>query len=509
MNIIPKPNTSSYIGESEFVHFNCVSINNESDETYDDVLSQLMEDLNAVYGMDQNSQSINLKIQKDRSLQSDHYLLQITSENIEIKVCDRISLLNACATLLQMIEKDEGQILRSEQSAQSKRSEVYKLPCVSIEDYPHASYRGLMIDVARKPHTIETLKKMVLMCFFYKINYLHIHFTDKQSYTLPSRVFPKLPSKNRHFTFGEINELVQLAETRGVTLIPEIDMPGHSRSMIHAMPEVFAVNTKRSYGRVLNAGKEEVYEAIDKLVEELCELFPNSPYIHLGADEAGYDGAEDDPDITQYIAEHDIPNMRELYRHFITRIYEIVKKYGRKLCIWEGFRPEGMTKIPTDIPVYVFECYFNPKKLADMGYTLVNTSWQPIYAVPRKSWPVEDIYKWNMYRWENWATHSAAFENPFQLSPDDPVIGAQMCSWEQKEKDQVTEIRRRIAGLSENVWNREKALQQHRTIKEEQIKGFIHRLSKLDIKLGKLFDYYYPKPNFIERLKLTIIRLFY
>lgn len=503
ISIIPRPNVIKE-EDGEFVFFNAIKYHSKEETETDWIISQFCQDLDAMglgsRALDEEEPNLTLKLEKKGNLREDRHCIQISHKVIKIEFGGKKSLLHAFSSLIQLIEPV---------NLEDAPRNLLKIPVARIEDYPHAPYRGLMIDVARKPHTIDTLKMMVLLCYYYKINYLHVHFTDKQSYTLPSRALPKLPSKKRHFTFQEIKELVDMADKRGVTIVPEIDMPGHSKAMISAMPALFAVNTKKNYKRILNAGKEEVYEAIDKIVSEVCDMFPNSPYIHLGADEASYDGAEDDPDVARYMKEQGIPNTKELYRHFITRIYEIIEQHDRKLCIWEGFRPKGAIEIPKDVPVFIFECYHNPKWLLDAGYDVVNTSWQPIYAVPRKSWPAETIYKWNMYRWENWSDHSAAYDNPFQFQPQRQILGAEMCSWEQREKDQLPEIRRRLAALSENVWNESKAKSVEKEINEKDVDDFMERLKKADAKLTRLLKGYFQQPNLRERLKKWFIRLLY
>jgi hexosaminidase len=159
--------------------------------------------------------------------------------------------------------------------------------------------------------------------------------------------------------------------------------------------------------------------------------------------------------------------MDEIYRYFIVRMNDILKKKNKTMCVWEGFKRNGKVSIPNDIIVYPFESLYNlPNHLEEDGYKLVNTSWVPLYVVgsgvkngsiPRK-WSPEKIYDWNMWQWENWYHKSPATENPIQLNKSSSVIGAQICAWEQTDEAEIPSLRRRIPTFSERVWNTEKKL---------------------------------------------------
>jgi hexosaminidase len=188
----------------------------------------------------------------------------------------------------------------------------------------------------------------------------------------------------------------------------------------------------------------------------VCDLFPRSPYFHLGADEVKYDLYKKDKEIQNTLRNSDIHEIEELYRSFIVKMNEVVKQNGKQMCVWEGFRANGEVKIPNDILVFVFESQYNTSdQLVKDGYNVVNTSWQPIYITPRKKWTPEEIYKWNPNRWENWVEHSLAFNNPIEIPYSEQLKGAQMCSWEQIAEEEIPSIRQRVAAFIEKVWNRE------------------------------------------------------
>ncbi|NRB53964.1 MAG: family 20 glycosylhydrolase [Saprospiraceae bacterium] len=375
------------------------------------------------------------------------------------------ALLMAKTTLLQLFVKDGEQL---------------KLPMVSITDHPDVAYRGLLVDLARQWHSLETIEKLVDLAAFYKINYLQLHFTDYQSYTLPSTAFPNLPTPDRHYSVEELKDLNYYAELRGVTIIPEIDVPGHSSPFVKKYPEIFAIQDTASNPWIINMGNEAVYEALDKIVGEALDIFKDTPYFHIGGDEAIFNKVMDDPKVQAYILEQGLEeDVHELYRHFIVRMNEIVKKHGKQMCVWEGFGPEGKIEIPKDILVFEFETNrYLPNQLVEDGYTVVNTSWKPLYVVNQKKWEPKTIYEWNMWRWENWWDQAPSFE-PIQVDRSELVIGAQMCAWEQKEQVEIPSLRQRLPAFVERIWNTEE---------EISFEEWKKRIQVQDVNLSKLIN---------------------
>jgi len=236
---------------------------------------------------------------------------------------------------------------------------------------------------------------------------------------------------------------------------------------------------------IVNIGKEETYQALDLIIKEVIEMFPQSPYFHLGADEVHFPHLDKDKDIKESCKTHNFTDTQELYRFFIVRMNEIVKKYGKQMCVWEGFRADGKVEIPKDIPVFVFESLYNTAdKLVADGYHVVNTSWQPIYVTPRKNWTPEEIYAWNPLRWENWFEKSIAYQHPIELPTTKNVMGAQLCSWEQPAEDEIPSLRLRVAVFCEKVWNWKNAttfedFQQHLLKQDKKFEVLRNHIKKI------------------------------
>lgn len=377
----------------------------------------------------------DIVLQIDPTLQNEAYAIEV-AETATIRAGNASAVAQATVTLLQSLDQTASGV---------------ELPHMTVRDEPAVEYRGLMIDCARNWHSPKTLKQMVILCRWYKVRNLHLHLTDDCSFTFPSTAMPEL-SNGMHYSIEDLRDLEAFARDRGVTIIPELDIPGHAAVMVQALPNLFATNPPA--GSVICAGREETYKALDTLVGEMCDVFRTSPYFHIGADEVDNTPWKTCQDTIAYMAVNNIESPDELYRHFIVRMNEIVKKHGKKTLVWEGFAKEGKTQIPRDIIVMVFECLYNlpPDLLAD-GYPIINTSWQPLYVTPSYRWTPEHIFGWNHYRWEHWFERSKAFGKPINAEPTAQVLGSQLCSWEQAEGVEVSSLRERLAAMSERTWN--------------------------------------------------------
>lgn len=411
---------------------------------------------------DNNSADIVFSI--DKHLSDEQYVINST-ERIDVSGGSYNALVQAKSALLQLITIEENKIV---------------LPQIKLSDHPDIGYRGLMVDLARQWHTVETIKKIIDMCSFYKINYLQLHFTDYQSYTLPSRAYPLLSTQGRTYSFEQLEELEDYSQLRGVTIIPEIDVPGHSSPFIKKYPKIFAIQDTINNPWIINMGKDEVYHALEKIIAEAVTIFKSSPYFHIGGDEAIFTSVTKDPYVKSYMKEHNLgTDVHELYRHFLIRMNDIVKKQGKQMCVWEGFRSEGKLPIPKDIIVYEFETNrYLPGDLVADGYQVVNTSWKPIYVVNKKKWEPKTIYDWNIYQWSNWWPKAPSY-NPIQIEKTPLVVGAQMCAWEQSDEVEIPSLRKRLPVYLERIWNTEKKV---------SYEEMMNRLSKTDDILSKLIN---------------------
>jgi len=320
------------------------------------------------------------------------------------------------------------------------------LPRMTVADHPHADYCAAMLDVARQGHTVEQLRDCIDACRFYKIRYFALHLTDDQRWTFPSTAYPQLGTKNGgahgglappRYSVEEMKGLVAYADERGVTLVPEIEMPGHCGAAERALPEVFGGRDPKTgkpvtFG-VMNIANENLYAALDTILGEVAGIFASSPYIHLGGDETWFGGLEANPDVRAYMKQKGMKT-DDLFRYFLDRMGKTVNKLGKRAIVWEGFEEGGNVKVSTNVIVMAWRnWYYRADRLVRDGYTIINCPW----------WLGCDWDDWNMY-----------MSNFIWLKPADPVLGATSVYWEQPGDTALSTLRHdRLPWRNERTWN--------------------------------------------------------
>ena len=389
----------------------------------------------------------------DVSMPIDEYRIKVTENGKAfVRAQNEAALSYAFATLILCFEKSEDGIT---------------LPVMTLSDAPDskAQWRGLMLDLARKWIPVKYLFDAIDLCWLYKINRLQLHFTDDQSFTLPCRSLPKLSTEGRTYTYTEIAAVREYAAERGVMLIPEVDMPGHCAPFQTAYSEIFGSN------RVMCV-EEKTFYALETLINEVLELFPDTPYIHLGGDEARIANWKLCSGCLSYIKEHNLQDEHAAYAHYLGRITQMVLAKGKTPIIWEGFSKEYNELISKEVLVIGWESYYQvAPSLLKSGFTLINCSWQPLYVVPfspGKYWDPEEILDWNMYTWRNWWKKSFASETPIVVPSDSRVMGGQLCMWgdamtacpsnERAVRSAFKLVAERLPALAERTWNPNKTV---------------------------------------------------
>lgn len=380
------------------------------------------------------------------------YSLDSRMSGIALAAADPEGASNAVMTLLQLM-------------AGSGTGEI---PAVRIEDAPDSSYRGLLIDLARIWHPIDLVLRYVDLCAFYKVSTLHLHFTDTQSFTLPSDAFPLLPSEGRHYTKEEIGLLNDYAKKRGVTLMPELESPGHCNQFIRAYPEIFGSGTIIPF-------TAEAFAALDTLIGEIASLFPDSPRIHIGGDEANIAEWLSDEKSLAYAAECGIPadgdarlSSERILAFFVRKLSDMVLARGRTPVAWEGFAKEVNDLVPRSTEIFSWENYYQTTyDLIDAGYTLINGTWNPNYIVaPDTFWSVRECFDWNIFNFRPIHKDSPLKGISFTVPPYEKMIGGQLLSWGDYGADCADPaahlesewrlVADRLPATAENVWNTEK-----------------------------------------------------
>lgn len=220
--------------------------------------------------------------------------------------------------------------------AQLRRDDT--LACASIHDKPKHGWRGLMLDPARRFLPITHLETVIDGMAMLKLNVLHLHLTDDQGFRFESKVHPHLPSAE-HYSQVELKRLVAFAADRGVRIVPELDMPGHVTSWLKVYPEwgnrpVSASTRFGVHPGCLNAADDAVYQAIDALLAEVCDVFPD-PCVHLGGDEVHSSWWKDDPAVQSFMAEQELADTQALQAYFMRRVAAMLTRRGKTVLGWD------------------------------------------------------------------------------------------------------------------------------------------------------------------------------
>jgi hexosaminidase len=303
---------------------------------------------------------------------------------------------------------------------------------------------------------------------------------DDQSYNLPSKEFPRLPTEKKSYSFEEVAEFNRYAQARGVILVPELEIPGHASIFNEAYPEIFMNHLEENAGgmvtengdaidpkSVICVGSKKAEEALSRLLTELCELFPHTPYIHIGGDEADSKVWDSCTVCKNYMKEHGLSDVGELYCDFTARIASLVLKNGRTPIVWEGFPKKGAERIPKETIVIAWESYYHTAPdLIEEGFRIINASWQPLYIVQSlvRRWYAKDILSWDVYNLQHWWEESLASKNQIHLSPTDQVLGAQICSWGCSFEQEIGLLLENLPALSERTWNTDGKFEMNETL---------------------------------------------
>ena len=310
----------------------------------------------------------------DPLLGDEGYALDIKTNAISLLANKPAGLFYGIETLLQMVPVDV-------------KGGAVAITACSITDYPRFGWRGLMLDVSRHFFTVEEVKQFIDLMAQYKLNVLHWHLTDDNGWRIEIKSYPKLAEVGgcrvvRYGTFGErippkpgesasdcnfytqeqIKDVVAYAKARQVTIVPEIDVPGHSLAAIAAYPELSITGDKQMvnpgskfsewYGdgtfkmlldNTLNPSDEKVYTFLDKVFGEVASLFPGS-YIHAGGDECYHGYWEKSPEVQAFMKKNSIKDVHGMQSYFMGRVGKIIESKGKKMIGWDEILDGGLAE---------------------------------------------------------------------------------------------------------------------------------------------------------------------
>lgn len=373
-----------------------------------------------------------LRCVRNAAFPEEAYRLRVTQKAVEVEASTERGVIWALTSLFMLLEEGKS------------------APCCDAFDAPAMGYRGIMMDTCRHFFPVETLKELIEEAALAKLNVLHWGLSNDQGWRVESFRFPGLHEQCApdYYTQAQVREIVEYARLRGVEVVPEINMPGHSTAMLAAFPELgcrgvaLEIGTQPGiYSTILCAGRESTYEFLLPLLEEIAALFP-SPRFHIGGDEVPKKEWKTCPHCQKRMEELGLTDWEDLQGWFTCRVNEHLKSLGKEVFCWNETLLSAAA--PQDITVqYWAEMHKlgDTRRFYDAGGRLVYSDYLHLYLdQPHSFIPLKRVYH----------TTPETFEGP-------NTLGMECCVWtefiETKERLWEQAFPRAIA-LAEAAWTR-------------------------------------------------------
>lgn len=412
--------------------------------------------------------SIALLIDVTLELPEEGYKLTVNKEGVLIQGKSANGLLNGFQTLLQICS--------------AKAVEQGTIPFVTIEDYPRFAWRGMMLDVSRQFFDKETVMSYIDWLAAHKMNIFHWHLTDDNGWRIEIKSMPDLTLKGAwrgpgevlppaygsgnqryggFYTQEDIKEVVAYALARGVSIMPEIEIPGHSRAVIGAYPELGCVithQTKSVQGEVDNVwcvGREENYQVLDGIIKEFTELFPFE-YIHVAGDEVNRATWDQCAECQILMKNEGFTDTFQLQNYFFRRVEKIVEKYNRKAAGWNEIIKGGELSPKTQI--FAWQGVNYGIESAKKGYATIMIPGQYTYFDMAQS-PSERGHRWAaIIDTERVYGFEPIPQNDLSVKEQQLIKGVQGALWseylDRPARFMEYQTYPRISALSEVAWSK-------------------------------------------------------
>lgn len=422
----------------------------------------------------ENESDATVVIIKNESIAKEGYTLGVTRERIVILASQKIGVYYALQTVRKIAHVDTG---------------GREVPCCDIEDEPRFPFRGISLDVSRHFYDVDYIKQYINWLFMEKLNVFHWHLTDDVGWRVEIKKYPllteigskraytqldgwqstKMEEKpySGYYTQEQIKEIVAYAKERGITVIPEINFPAHCAAVFSAYSNLACRDLKRDvpgyfgakiptklYGqkdwnRTLCMGKEESLQFVYDVLDEICEMF-DSPYIHLGGDEAPMDEWKKCPNCQRVMKENNLKNEEELQGWFENKVSQFLKTKDRQMIGWnEILAAENVNKSDKNIVAQ----YWTPirdrkaEEYVNNGGKMIMSNHQSFYFdMPYAKYPLKKTYE---YKPENFGVTKDNVKN---------VLGVEGEVWTEWIRDRERLemlVFPRMQALSEVAWSPE------------------------------------------------------
>ncbi len=468
------------------------------------------------------SGGLRLNLDADSDIEPEGYELVVTATEISLTAADENGLFNGLQTLRQLMPA----------AMTAGRSADCDIPAVSIQDHPQFSWRAMHLDVCRHMFPVEFVKKYIDLLAFHKMNMFHWHLTEDQGWRIEIEKYPKLAEisawrtetplpEDRHqydgvpyggyYSKDDVREVVAYADSLGITVLPEIELPGHTIAVLAAYPELGCVGegykVRVDWGiedDVFCAGNDQVFKFLEDVFDEVLELFP-SEYIHIGGDECPKVRWESCDKCQARIKNEGLKDEEELQSWFVGKIGNYLASKGRKMIGWDEILEGGL---PEGAAVASWRGTEGGIEAASQGHHVVMTPITHCYLdyyqsedrenePPAFWWPIpEDQRVEGGPSFVGLVTLDRAYSyNPHEGVPkafQNMVMGGQSNLWTEyipNEKQAEYQTYPRASALAETLWSPLPS-------ENRDFDGFIGRLSHHLKRLDALdVNYRFPKEN--------------
>ena len=406
LGIIPKPNKMVELAGKFTLDKNTRIYVDRSDQEVKRVVDDFREFVKIPMGFEiryagRLPQSGYIGISIDTLIQNkEGYLLKVTPDKVIIKANSPAGIFYALQTLRQLFPPGI--------EAQFSGKKRWDIPAVEIEDFPRFEYRGFMLDVARHFQPVKVLMRYIDLLSFYKMNHFHLHLTDDQGWRIEIKKYSKLqdisawrkesmvghagdkPRKYdgiRHggfYTQEQLKAVVKYAQAHFITIIPEIELPGHSTAVLAAypglacFPKKFEVTPDYGVFEDVYCTKESTFKFLEEVLSEVVEIFPGK-IIHIGGDECPKTRWKTCPQCQERIKQENLKNENELQSYFIKRIQKFLNSKGRKIIGWDEIMEGGLAPGAT---LMYWRTWLGDKHIAEAaqaGFKIIMSPLDPLY----------------------------------------------------------------------------------------------------------------------------------
>jgi len=367
--------------------------------------------------------------------EDESYSLEISLAGAKLDAATTLGIMRGLETFQQLVQTT---------------SDGFAVPAIAIQDQPRFPWRGLMIDVGRHFIPLDVLKRNLDGMAAVKLNVFHWHLSENQGFRVESKKFPKLQemgSDGLYYTQDEVRDLIAYAHDRGIRVVPEFDMPGHSTAWFVGYPELASgpgpYQIERKWGvfdPAMDPTQERTYKFLDAFIGEMAQLFPDQ-YFHIGGDEVNGKQWDANPNIQAFMHAHGLKTNQDLQAYFNTRVQKIVSKHGKTMVGWdEILRPD----LPKDIVVQSWRGQDSLAAAAKQGYRGILSFGYYVDLM----WPASRHYAVDPM--------SDAAAN---LSPDEKklILGGEACMWSEYVSPENIDSRiwPRTAAIAERLWSQQ------------------------------------------------------